>query len=531
MPTSDVFDGLAGQVGKEDLLGSSFPSTVVDATGVEAEAQGETVPLFGHAVRSLKWSYGASVLSLVLQLAYTATVSRLVAPKAFGLIALGGVLLRFIAYFAQFGLGSAVVQRAGLDDDDVRVAFTASTMMGIGAFGLAWLLAPVAAPLLSRDPALVTISRALSVTFILTGVSGTAQAVLSRALRFRVLAAVNLVAFVIGYLGVGLPLAIAGAGVWSLVGAALATSGVTAGALLWSARHPMRPLYDGARLRALASFGGMVSIIGFFEFIGVSLDTLSVGRFAGTTALGNYTRATALVTPVERLTTVTNAVLYPNFARVGADRERTAKAYLSGLAMLGTISVPPLACLAAAAPDVVSVVLGGSWHLAAGLLPPLALAIGIGIVTSFSGSISEALGLLRAKLVIQMIHIATVLIVIVVTVKRFDSSPLWFAFAWLIGEAVRQISYAILLQHVLRIPVRSTAQRFVEVSLMAFLPAMAMVLTRRALGLPPFLELIAETVAASLIFVAAWLALPNLTIRREIRERNLINTLFGKRTV
>jgi lipopolysaccharide exporter len=523
--------GETEDAGDEDQLALSLQSPVSCAAGTGGEDQAGGVPstpLFTHAVSSLKWSLGASAATLVLQLAYTVTVSRLVAPEAFGLVALGGVLLRFVSYFAQLGLGSAVIQRPELDERDMRVAFTASALMGLGVFAVAWVLAPVAAPLFSQDPRLVAVSRALSASFIFLGISATAQAVLSRALRFRVLAGINIASFVVGYLGIGIPLALAGAGVWSLVGATLGSSAVATVAALVYARHPMRPLYDRARLWSLLSFGGMVSVIGFFEFIGSSLDTLAVGRFAGTAALGNYGRATALVTPVERFATATAAVLYPNFARVNSDRERTAKAYLSGLALLSALILVPVACLAAAAQDVVSVLLGGRWHLAAELLPPIALGVGIGLITRFSGSVFEAMGILKPKLVIQAIHIATVFGVLALTVLWFDSAPIGFAVAWMIGEATRQAVYAVWLQRVLGIPARSTARRFAESALLAALPAVAVVLTRGALELPAAVELLASCSTAAMVLAAACVLLPNLTIRQEIRERQVLRAVFGR---
>jgi O-antigen/teichoic acid export membrane protein len=485
------------------------------------------LPLFGNAVAHVKWSFAASALTLLLQSAYTATVSRVVAAEAFGLVALGAVLLRFVSYFAQLGLGSAVVQRPMLDEGDIRVAFTASTLLGIVIFAVAWLLAPIAAPLFSDDPDLIAVSRALSATFLFSGASATAQAVLRRGLRFRVLALVDVAAFAIGYLLIGLPLALRGAEVWSLAAAALATTAVTTFLHLLFARHSMRPLSDRSRLRALLSFGGGVSIIGFLEFIGSTLDTLAVGRFGGTAALGNYSRATAVVTPVERFATATSAVMYPNFARLGQDRARAAKAYLSGFALISAMILPPAAFLAAAAPNVVRILLGDEWGLAAVLLPAIALAVAINLLSRYCGAVCEALGFLKGKLIIQAVHIAVVAGIVATTVARFDSDPRGFAFAWLGGEAVRQVLYTAWLKRIFAIPFRHAAVPTAEACLLAVLPAMAVLLTSRALTLAPALELGVSAFSASVVLAVTYASWPKLTVRREVRDRHILSAVLG----
>jgi hypothetical protein len=139
------------------------------------------------------------------------------------------------------------------------------------------------------------------------------------------------------------------------------------------------------------------------------------------------------------------------------------------------------------------------------------------------------MGLLKPKLGIQALHITTVTIAVGITIVKFDSAPFGFAMAWLIGETTRHVLYSIWLQRVLGIPTLSTLRRYAEASLLAVLSATAIMMTRGALDLPAPVELLAATSAAILVFGAAWLALPNLTIQREIRDRHLFRIVFGRR--
>ena len=94
----------------------------------------------------MSWSTAATVATAVLQIGYTAVMARLLAPAAFGLVALAGVVLRFGSYFSQIGLEQALVQKADMSEEDVRAAFTSAALLGaLCAAALA-----VGAPLATR---------------------------------------------------------------------------------------------------------------------------------------------------------------------------------------------------------------------------------------------------------------------------------------------------------------------------------------------------------------------------------------------
>ena len=87
--------------------------------------------MLGQLGRGVAWSYTSTGVTAVVQVAVVATTERLLPPEAFGLIAMANVVLRFGSCFAQMGVGRALVQRAHIDDLDIRAAFTSSTVLGL----------------------------------------------------------------------------------------------------------------------------------------------------------------------------------------------------------------------------------------------------------------------------------------------------------------------------------------------------------------------------------------------------------------
>ena len=119
----------------------------MDATGANARSDGTPgvagrANLTAQAASGLSWSALSTVALVIANLAYTATVSRLLEPRDFGLMAMANLVVLFGQYFARTGLASALVQRPALTDDEVRAASTAGILIGLVCWGIVWLLAP-----------------------------------------------------------------------------------------------------------------------------------------------------------------------------------------------------------------------------------------------------------------------------------------------------------------------------------------------------------------------------------------------------
>src|SRR6266496_1591816 len=343
---------------------------------LEAPAADRQRPnLTAQTASGLRWSYVGSAALLAANLAYTAIISRLLDPAAFGLMALANLVVLFAQYFVRMGIASALVQRPTLSRDEIRAASTAGLAFGAFCFGVVWLLTPLICDLL-RQPELSPVLRVLAFSFILEGWSMTGMGLLRREHRFRELSIITAATYVLGFLVVGVGLAVLGAGVWSLVAAALVSNVSQA---IWQyalLRHPVRPPLRPEPYRAICGYGMRLSGAHVMDYVDSNLDTLAVGRFTGTAVLGQYSRGYLLVfQPLGYyLSQALTTVLFSSLSRVQADTARLRKAYLSVLELGTAVLFPICTGIAVAAPQLVLVVLGPQWNLVAGLVPWFALA-------------------------------------------------------------------------------------------------------------------------------------------------------------
>lgn len=339
-------------------------------------------------------------MSVVFQFGMTAVLARLLSPAAFGLVALAGLFLRFVTYFARAGVTQALVQKATLTALDIRAGFTLSAGLGAAFAGVALLAAPLAGTI-AGDPDLVPVLRWMSLGLVLNGLGAPAGALLRRQLRFKPLAIIDVVSYLVGYVGVGLALAISGAGVYALVFAVLTQSMVTAAGTYAIVRHPVLPTVARGSYRAILGFGARISVIGFFEFLQSNLDTLAVGRWAGATQLGFYNRANLIADlPAYHLAHGLSQVLFPSFSSIQHEHRRLRDAYLSAVGLTAAIVLPMNLGMAVAAREIVLVLLGPRWTGAIEVMPWLLLASSISLVGHFAGVVAEAQAALNAKMLI-----------------------------------------------------------------------------------------------------------------------------------
>ena len=248
--------------------------------------------------------------------------------------------------------------------------------MAAGALSAAAIagLAPWLARLLA-EPAAAPVLAALSATVVIGAFGCVPEALLRRALRFRALAGVDLLALVLGYGAVAIALARTGFGVWALVWGMLARHALfAAAATVASGGLPLR-VPPGRREAGEL----LVTATGFacgslFSLLGGQAAHLGIGRWLGAAALGHYTRASRLASLRGVAGDVLVRVLFPAMARRQHRAARLGQIWLHGTEIMSLLALPLAVLLAVAAPEIVAVVLGAQWQAAVPVLQVFALA-------------------------------------------------------------------------------------------------------------------------------------------------------------
>lgn len=327
------------------------------------------------SVSAVKWAAAGTIAKFALQLLTQVMLARLLGPSNYGLFALGMLVLALSNFLADFGFSWGLVQNQSLSDEDVRFAFTWQVLSGaLATLGLV-LLAPMIADYFN-EPKLTPIVRWLSLACMLTAVTAPGTNLLRRKLDFRRLNVIQIVSYVIGYLVVGLPLALAGHGVWTLVSASL-TQSLCALAMTWYwAPHSVRPLFWYPGAKNSTSIGFTVFATNLCNWFLNNLDRLLLGRFLNPHAVGLYTVGYNLAnTPNSLFLTALQPAFLATGAKLQDDLGRLREAYLSILATIWIVIGPLFVLLAMVSDDLIGLLYGSAWGASGAVLATLALAM------------------------------------------------------------------------------------------------------------------------------------------------------------
>ena len=337
------------------------------------------------AFSALKWIYTGTVLRMGANFAVGMILARLLGPKPYGQVAVAVLVISLGNLVADVGLGSALVQKEEILTEDIRFAFTVQVGFAVLIVCTMWALTPWLAAFF-HQPETVLVMRALLPMFILQALGQTATSLLKRDLQQRKIQTAQLVSYLVGYVGVGIPLAILGRGVWSLVAAQLIQCLVNSVLVYVSARHAFMPVLRTRSAHMLRYGGKAVSSNVACWSIG-NLDNVFVGRSCGATELGLYSRSYMLVSlPAVSIISTLQAVLFPAYSRTQSRPQLMRQTYLASVAVVAMIMLPMFAVVAAIPHTVICGVYGPRWVAAVPVVIPLALAMPLDAFMAFTRS-------------------------------------------------------------------------------------------------------------------------------------------------
>src|SRR5579885_1853183 len=295
--------------------------------------------LANQTIASVRWSVLSQVVRLFTRTGTMIVLTRLIAPREFGLMSMAAVFTGFLDLFTELGTTSALIQKDTLTPRLLSTTFWANIAFGFLAGGATFATAPLVAAFYGQ-PRLVPVLELLSVGFAITSLSLVQRALLSRE-------------FALG------------------------------------------------DLRSISGFSANLMAYNIENYLGRNVDYLLIGRFLGAQQLGYYTLAyNLLLFPVQYVTLTVGRVTFPVYASIQDDNRRLANAYLRVAGTLAALSFPLMLGLLAVCDVFVRTVYGARWAPA---IPVVAILAPVGLIQSISamnGSVYKAKG--RADLMLRV---------------------------------------------------------------------------------------------------------------------------------
>jgi PST family polysaccharide transporter len=313
-----------------------------------------------RTLHGMFWAYGSYVGGRVLGLISLAILARLLDPRDFGLVAIALTFMTFLDTVKDLGLGQAlIVGKPEELEARAQTVFSWTVVMGVVLSLLTVAGSPFVARFFHEGSALAALISVLGLNFLVRSLGATHYALARKELNFRVRTIAE--GSDVATRGVvGIVLALAGLGAWSLVIGYLV--GSTALALTVWRLVPFRPRMRLSRehLGSLLSFGGTLTLVDIGAAVAHEMDYWFVGRVLGATSLGFYTigfRLPELL--IVNLAIVAGNVLFPAYALL--DGERLRDAFLLSLRSTALIIFPMAVGLGVMARPVIVALFSAKW--------------------------------------------------------------------------------------------------------------------------------------------------------------------------
>ena len=477
---------------------------------MSADLRSKTVRAIGHL------GLGGA-LGKIVSLGTTLVMARLLSPADYGLMAMAMVVVGFVGFFNEVGIGSAIVQKPKLTSTEVNGCFAIALIASVVLALLTFLLSGVTARFFG-NPRLEGMISVLSLAFILGAFGTVPLAFLRKELHFKAIAGITILSIIVQS-ALCLVLAWRGLGVWSLVWGALAANAVQSVGAFWLSPWRPRGAYDLREATGLVAYGLKVTSSRVFWYLYSNADKVIIGKVLGERSLGIYDMAFSLATlPSSQVTTLATNVASPLFAKLQSDLDKLRAFILHFTRGIAYITYPALIGMLVCSPELVAVILGDKWS---DLLVPFGALCLMGLIKSVDPLLSQVLiATGHAGKLSKYTLMCGIVMTLAVLVGAHFGGLRGVSLVWLLVYPLLSVK---LLHDVCQI----TGMRMLEYYrallpvLVASIAMAAVVLVVRAwllaMGVPVFATLAAEVAAGGLTYVL-WIVYLDRRGMSEIRQ-------------
>ena len=372
----------------------------------------------------------AKYITVILQLLYTAILSRILTPEDYGIVAIVNVFIIFFQLFADMGFGTGVIQNKQLTKDEINDVFSICIYIGIllmilfsaFSFPLSWFY---------NKSILVPLGIELAFSLMFNAFNMIPNAIMLREKRFSSIAIRTICVSVFSFT-LTIYFALRGFGVYALA----ANSVILAfGVFLWN------EISTKLKFRFIPQIESIKKIWGYslyqfasqaLNYFNRNLDNLLIGKFYSPADLGQYNKAYTLMQyPISYLPGVITPVLHPILSEHQNDKEYIYQKYMRLLKLLSLLGCFAAAFFWFAGHEIVIIAFGSQWVEAVPPFRILGISVWAQILTNTMAPIYQSVG--NTKLMFKSTIVTTLLIVSAIVLGFMGGSVISIAITVSVG--------------------------------------------------------------------------------------------------
>ena len=306
------------------------------------------------------WSIAEKVGSMLLQMVVSIVVARLLVPEDFGVMAILTFFTALALVMVDSGFSQTLIRKDSPSREDYQSVFA----FNIGVSVVLYVVLVALAPVVARYYELPVIAKIAPVLFLLLPINALCviqNTIFTREFRFQLLSKANFAASLVAG-AVAIAMALAGCGVWSLVGQRVATLAVKT-LILW-VRSDWRPSLGLSMrpVREMAPFSFRLLTTDLISSVYNNISQMFIGKIYSADTLGFFNQAQKFKDlPLTSAMQSVQSVTYPALSKIGDQREKFAESYRQVLMVVAFMLFPAMIGIAVVAEDLFALLLGEKW--------------------------------------------------------------------------------------------------------------------------------------------------------------------------
>lgn len=333
--------------------------------------------MYKNIIWDLVGKFGIQIVSFVISILLT----RLLSPEEYGIMGMAMVVVSFAHIFLDLGFNRAIVQQQDVSPLQYSTVFYLNAGVALLLTALCFFLAgPLA--VFYNQPLIKPVFKVVSFSFLLNGLNLVPSAMLYKRMQFKVNSIQSLVSAVLSG-GLGVYMAYAGFGVWSLVAQSMTASALLLLMNVAYVRWYPRLAFSIQSIRQMWKYGSRLFASGVLDMLYTRMDTFIIGKLFSPFVLGYYARAQGMDNMVRQFSAGSFVgALFPQITKHQHDRQFLKQLYVKYLHIIMFVSVGMSGVLMLIAKDLFALLFTARWNYSAELFQIMA-------VTGFAWPVSS----------------------------------------------------------------------------------------------------------------------------------------------
>lgn len=311
-------------------------------------------------LKDIIWVFVQRGGSLIISFLANIILARLLSPDDFGCI---GIILVFVSIanvLVDSGLGSSLIHKRNVTQDDMSTIFTCNFIISISIFTLLFIEAPAIARYFNI-PELSLYLRIESIAIIIRAFYVVQSSMMSKNLRFKDCSKISIIASAGGALA-GIVMAYMGLGVWSLIIKNIIHQLISFLLFRIVSKIPSRFGFNKTSFKQLFGYGWFIALTSFLDLAHSNLASFIIGNRYSVKDLGYYNQASSLQQiPTYSLSMVITHVLFPYMSKVNDDMNMV-NSYAKRVFPVSAFAIMPLMIfLIIFAQPIINIIFSAKW--------------------------------------------------------------------------------------------------------------------------------------------------------------------------